>query len=221
MKRILILAAMVLLVLMSTNAFSQDEEVKDILEVGVFGGMGLPDSDFKSWNDSLGAKSKIAFGAEVGRYLSPSMVLGFNFTYNEYNLDSSPTDLAAEGLTHRLYSPSIYFKYQFIFEESNFIPYLRTFIGVDFPKLTTFVTNPQEGDRYRSVSYDPALSYGFGGGLFYYTHDFGGIYLEGSYHAAGSSDAEADYKQNTYTVGTDLKQIDLRFGIRILFTNDE
>ena len=139
-------------------------------------------------------------------------------TYNTFGIDNSSTDTRAEGLTHRMYSPSLYLKYYYP-SESNFAPYLKGFVGLDFAKFTTFVTNI-EGDRYRQLSFDPSLSYGIGLGLFYYTHDFGGLFADVTYHKSSSYDSEATYHADTYVFSHDIQTIDLYLGIRVVFGSE-
>lgn len=218
MKKLLLLLTLSLLVLLNATAFAQDEE-RDVLELNFWGGMGMPTGDIKDFGDSLGAKSRYSLGAEIGYYFTPDIVVGFGAAYYDFNIDNSPTDTKAEGLHHRLYSPSIYVKY-IIPTESNFSPYVKAHVGLDYAKFTTFVTN-LNGDRYRQLSYDPSFSYGIGGGLFYFTNDYSGLFFEADYHMASTSDAEHSYEGDIYVFGSNTAILDLRLGIRVLFGSDE
>lgn len=206
--------------ILNFSAMAQDEDEEyDILEINLITGIDSPSGDFKEWSDTLGAKGRYLLGADIGFYLNPKLVLGAGFIYHSYSVDNSPTNMAADGLTHRLYSPSVFVKFMPSIE-SNFVPYLKGFVGMDFAKLTTFVNNSQ-GDRYRSVSYDAAMAYGMGAGLFYYTSDYSGLFLEMMYHISATSDSEADYQGQTYKIVSDLKQLEIRVGVKILFGSDE
>lgn len=218
MKKLLLLLTLTLLVLLNATVFAQDEE-RDVLELSFWGGMGVPTGDIKDYSDSLGATSRFSLGGEIGYYFTPDIVVGFGVAYYEYGIDNNPTDVEAEGLKHRLYSPSIYAKY-IVPTESNFSPYVKAQVGLDYAKFTTFVTNPA-GDRYRQLSFDPSLSYGFGAGLFYYTHDYAGLFFEADYHMASTSDAEHTYEGTIYKMGVDVGMIDVRVGIKVLFGSDE
>ena len=216
-KSVIVLTALLLLAL-NFSAFAQEEETeRDVLEVNFYGGLGIPMGDMKDWHDSLGAKTGYEFGVEMGYFVTPKLITGIGFTYSQFGIDNSPTDLAADGLKHRLYNPNVYVKYNFE-GESNWVPYVKGHVGADFAKFTTFVTNPN-GDRYRQISYDPALSFGFGAGVFYYTADYGGLYLEANYNYISSSEVECEYEGNTYVFGSDMSTLEIRAGIRILIGN--
>lgn len=218
MKKLLLLLTLSLLVLLNATAFAQDEE-RDLLELSFWGGMGVPSGDIKDFSDSLGAKSRYSIGGEIGYFFTPDIVVGFSVTYYDFGIDNNPNDTQAEGLTHRLYSPSIYGKY-IVPTESDFSPYVKAHVGLDYAKFTTFVTNPA-GDRYRQLSYDPSLSYGIGAGLFYFTNDYSGLFAEIDYHMASTSDATHSYEGNDYVFGANTAVLDLRIGLRLLFGSDE
>ena len=227
MKKLLILVTIFLMVFANSMIFAQDEEdvEKDNLELTFITGLNIPSGDIKTFGDSLGAKSRFAFGIDIGRFMTPEIVVGFNFTYTEFSIDNKESDSRAEGLKHRLYQPNFYLKYYFPIE-SNWSPYVKLHGGMDFAKFTTFVENVQ-GNRYRSLSYDPVFGFGFGAGLFYYTSDYSGLYLEANYHMASTSETEGNYEGKTYIfgdsgdgVGIDLKQTEIRLGIRVLFGDE-
>jgi len=60
------------------------------------------------------------------------------------------------------------------------------------------------------------LLYGIGAGLFVFTTDFSGLYVEANYLRAESSGSKADYNGTEYSFNSDLSQIDIHAGIRIL-----
>ena len=219
MKKMLIFSLLLLLFVCNFSAYAQEEDEveKDILEMNFFGGIGSPLGDLKTWNDSLWATSHYNMGLDVGYFITTSIVAGFNFTYTDFNIDSD--DDVISTLHHRLYSPNLYLKY-YVPTDGNIVPYLKGSIGLDFAKFTTSVDNVS-GSRLRQLSYDPAVSFGIGGGLFYYTHDYAGLFLEGNYHIAQTEEVEYNYAGEIGTFGNKLSTFDIHFGIRILFGSDE
>ena len=143
------------------------------------------------------------------------MVLGVHFTYVQYSLDS---EVDLPGLKHRFYNPSLYFKYYF-FGESNLAPFVKAQVGIDNPKFTTEVQ--EEGGtgslKYRELSYDPVLSFGGGAGLFLYTADYSGVFVEANVHYGLSDDAEGDYQNTTYEFGEKSVLIQIQAGIKVFF----
>ena len=235
MKKISILL-MVFLLLSLSVVNAQEEDVKDDLEVSVFGGLGLPLGGVTDWHDSLGASLGWDIGVEVGYFVTPNFVLGLNFTYYELSIDvpSEPTitgsngvpgvtfvSLAsnAEGLSHRYYNPSLYLKYYF-FGESNWVPYLKGHIGIDNAKFTTLIDQEGSVTRYRALSYDPNLAFGFGGGLFYYTSDYSGLFLEANFHYSAGKNAEKEFYGNTYVFDENAMIFDIHAGVSVYFGAD-
>lgn len=212
MKKVLIFTAIVLIAASSVS-FAQDDEafVKDVLEANFFGGAGIPNGDISNYSDSAGAGSGYSMGMDVGFFVTFDLVAGFSFTYTQFAVDDAAN---AGGLHHKLYSPNLYLKYYFT-SESDWIPYIKTHAGIDFPKFATFVTNAG-GNRYREISFDPVFAFGGGAGLFVYTSDFSGLFVEVNYHRALSKDTKADYQSNDYVFNNDLSTIDVHGGIRIL-----
>ena len=208
MKRFSVTLAVLLLVAFSSSAFSQDEEEeRDILEIGFYGGLGVPVGGIGDFNDSLGAKNGWALGLDFGYFVTTNIIFGFSFTYTQFGVDGP--DLVSDA-SHRLYSPSLYTKYYFI-GESNWEPYLKVHVGLDNPKFTTWSKG-----AYNAISYDPIFAYGFGGGLFYYTADYSGLYIEANYHSAASEDSMCDYETDPLVFGKNIGVIDIHAGIRIL-----
>ena len=203
---------LVFLLLCSLTAVAQtyEEEERDILELSLYGGLGIPSGGLTDWQDSLGAKTGWQIGIDFGYFLTPDMVLGISFTYLQFEID---TDTDAQLLNHRFYNPALYLKYYF-FSEGNLAPYLKGHIGIDNAKFTTFVDDPP---RYRELSYDPAFAFGFGGGVHYYTSVYSGIYLELDYHQAMTEKSKKDFSGTTYTFGTNSSLINIRAGINIFF----
>lgn len=234
-----VLAVMLLLSLcFNSSVLAQDEEEeyefeKDFMEAALFFGGSMPLGGLTDWtviNErgtyKLGTELGFNFGLDVGYFLTAEMVIGFNMTASQYTIDAEVPNEAdlpiIESRHHRLYSPSLYLKYYF-WGESNFAPYIKGHAGVDVVKFTTRVYDSNEGgDEYRELSYDPGFAFGIGGGLFYYTHDYGGLYLEVNYHHGLTSDVESDYgTRGPYTFGEAATVLDVHAGIKVFFGSDE
>ncbi len=227
MKKGSILLAVLVLLIVNLTVFAQDEE-RDVVEMGFFGGLGIPGSgltDWKTGDYEWAAKTGFDVGMEVGYFLRPNLVVGLNFIYTQFPVDTDtqfPNDTSGEmsGHQHRLYNPNFYFK--FLFEgESNWTPYLKGHVGLENPKFSTFAQDEAgEGEsRFRELSYDPAIAFGLGVGLIYYTAYYSGIFIEANYHQAFSKNAKATYQDDPYEFGEDLSMFDIHFGIRILFSS--
>lgn len=217
MKKIILLTFLAVLftAALASLAGAQEQEgyVKDLMEVSFFGGGGVPSGNIKEFSDSIGAKTGYNFGFDAGFFITKSWVAGLNFTYTALKVDEG---VNATGLRHKLYSPNLYLKYYFT-NQSNFVPYLKAQGGIAFPKFTTLVAN-SSGQRYREMSYDAVFSYGAGAGLFFFTTDFSGLFIEGNYYGAASNDTKANYQGTEYSFGSDLNMIDIHAGIRILIS---
>jgi len=207
----ILLAALLLLSALSVSA-QEEEEERDVLEMNFGVGVGIPGSGISDWMDTLGAKTGWSLGMDIGYFLSPKMVLGFNFTYYQFTIDGN--DQTA-NLHHRFYSPSAYLKYYFE-GESNLVPYLKLHAGVENPKFTTWVSDGTF--RYREKSYDPTFAFGIGAGAFYYTSDYSGLFIEANYHQAITKNTTATFGGNTYDFGTNAGLIDIHAGVRILIS---
>lgn len=222
MKKSVILLAALLLLAFNSVALAQDDAEdyeRDVLEITLFGGLDSPTGDMLEWKDSLGAKVGYDLGFDFGYFLTESVVGGFGLRYSEYSIDASDNDELAADLKHRSYNPNLYLKY-YLMPMSNLSPYLKANVGLTFLKFTTWVQN-DNGDRYRQIAYNPALSFGIGGGVFLYTADYGGFFVEGNYYIIKSGSVEADYEGDTYVFGDDLAAFDIRGGVRILIGSGE
>jgi len=144
-------------------------------------------------------------------------VVGFDFVYTEFGIDGSSDSTAHK---HRLYSPSLYAKYYFDLE-SDFEPYVKGQLGVENAKFSTAVNHPSAGGRFRELSYDPVLSAGFGVGLFYYTADYSGLFIEANYRWGNTKDVTATYLNQDYIFGETAGLIDLHAGVRLLVGSGE
>jgi len=231
MKMFSWLLAVLLLLALNAGVVAQDDEdeyEKDFMEAAFFGGGAMPMgglSDWTCYNDAtgveeLGTKFGYGVGFDVGHFLTPTLVVGVGFNYSQFTIDSDSTAVAS--MHHRLISPSAYLKYYFV-GESNLMPYIKAHAGVDVAKYTTrvFDINVAGGAyEYRELSYHPAFAFGFGGGLFYYTHDYGGLYLEANYHMALTSDVISEYQGIEYTFGETASILDIHAGIKVFFGSE-
>ncbi len=214
-KRSLLIAVLVFLTINFTVMAQDEDEERDIVEMSAFGGLGVPSSGLTDWETGgmkRAAKTGFDFGLEAGYFLSSELVVGIGFTYTQFPIDDSDEQ---SDHKHHLYNPNLYVKY--LFEgESNWVPYVKGHVGIENPKFSTFATNVS-GNRFRELSYDPALALGAGLGVFYYTADYSGIFLEVNYHRAFTEDVEASYQHVDYKFGENLSLFDIHVGIRILF----
>ncbi len=218
-----------LTLVMSTGLMAQDDEEefeKDFIEAAIYFGGAMPMGGLSDWTvtsvngtEKMGAKFGWNVGVDVGHFLTTNMVLGLNVTYAQFGIDSDT--LAVSSMRHQLIGPAAYLKYYFS-GESNLMPYVKGQLGVDIVKFTTRVQDENQGGPvYRELSYKPALSFGFGGGLFYYTHDYGGLYLEVNYRSALTSDVVSGYGGVDYTFGETAGVLDIHAGIKTFFGSDE
>ena len=219
MKKGSILIAVLVLLTVNLTVLAQDEE-RDVVEMGFFGGLGIPGSgltDWKTGDYERAAKTGFDLGMDVGYFLRPNLVVGLNFVYTQFPIDTGDKK---SSHNHRLYNPNFYVK--FLFEgESNWTPYVKGHVGLENPKFSTFAQDEAgEGEsRFRELSYDPAIAFGLGAGLIYYTAYYSGVFIEANYHQAFSKNAEATYQDDLYEFGEDLGTFDIHFGIRILFSS--
>jgi hypothetical protein len=221
-----------LMLAMSASVMAQDddeESEKDFMEVAIYGGGAAPMGGLSDWTvfneatgaDALGAKFGWNVGVDVGRFLTANLVLGLNVSYAQFGIDSDEPAVAT--MRHQLIGPAAYLKYYFS-SESNLMPYLKGQVGIDVVKFTTRVMDPNLGNgafEYRELSYHPGLSFAFGGGLFYYTHDYGGLYLEANYRTALTSDVISNYEGEEYPFGETAGLFDIHAGITVFFGSDE
>ena len=211
MKRLRIFAVVTSVVLLASSVLSQDDGYdweKDYLEVAVYGAAGNPMSGITEFGPDLNAQTGWSLGLDVGYFATYTLTIGLSFQYVQFGVDSDFDGQLTQH--HNLYSPALFAKYSFL-GESNFEPYLAARVGLDFPKFSTDL-----GDRWRELSYDPSLSLGASAGLFYFTSDVSGIYLEAGYHRGFTDGAIGKHDDIEYTFGENVEMIDVRLGVRIL-----
>jgi hypothetical protein len=208
---VIALAALLPLMVSAQTESSADEE-HDFLEVGLQAGLGIPFGSVKTWNDTLGAKAGLNLGGEIGMYLNKDYVLGFQFNYYQMKINTSAP---VGNLKHRLYSNSVYLK-RYFSSNSNFVPYVKVNAGIDFPKFTTWVIDGLDR-KFRELSYKGAFGAGLGAGMFYYTSDFGGFYVEADYHHTFSNGVKKDYADSEYKFPGTISMLDIKAGVRVFF----
>lgn len=217
MRKLALIIGIATLTVWSTG-LAQETDEKDFLETAIFGGLASPSGGLSNWSDTLGAKAGFSTGFEIGYFLTPSIVLGVTFTYNQLKIDATG---AASNFHHRFYNPAIYGKY-YLFGESRLAPYFKAQAGVDNAKFTTSVRDQNGGDsKYREMSYDPAFAIGGGAGLFYYTSDVSGFYLEANLHHGFTSGAKGTYQGSSYKFGESSTLLDLRGGLAVFFGSNK
>lgn len=212
MKKLVTIGAILMVILLPLAAIAQEDQEKDVLEFGVFGGLSLPTGSVTSFSDSLGAKSGFNIGIDGGYFLTPNLTLGGSMVYHQLGIKKYSV---TNNQHHRLYNPSVYLKYHF-FGKSNFSPYVRADVGAAFVKFSTFVLD--DGDRkYREIGYHPGLSAGAGVGAFYYTSDYSGFFVEAHLTEGFTKNVTWDFQGQKYTFGENITVVDLRAGIQVFF----
>ena len=216
MKKLSVLLAVIFLLSFNLTAIAQDEEEeRDLLEISLVGGLGMPVGGIADAHDNIpGAKLGYGFGIGLGYFVRSNVVMGVDFRITEFPADATDE---ADGTKHRLFNPNVFMKY-YLVGESNWEPYLKLHIGVENAKFTALHSNPR---AYGATSYDPSLAFGIGGGLFYYSADYSGLYLEAEYHHANTSDAECEYATETLVFGENLSVLSIRAGIRLIVGSGE
>jgi outer membrane protein W len=220
MKKLSVLLAVAIVLVFNLSAVAQDElEEKDLLEITFFGGLGVPTGGISDAHNNVpGAKVGFNFGLGLGYFVKPNIVLGVDLGFGQFATDATGDASQAEGTNHRLFNPNLFLKYYFV-GESNFEPFIKAHVGVENAKFTTRRTRPD--GSYQAISYSPALAYGLGLGLFYYSADYSGLYLEADYHRANTKNSERVYDQETVVFGENVSVLSIRAGIRVLVGTGE
>lgn len=223
MKTFSLVLGLLLIVGLNLTAVAQDEEViyqedeGTYLEVVVYGGGTVPAYHLSDWSDTLGAKLGWNVGFDIGYFVTYDLALGINFTYVQMGIDTD-NELLSSNQKHQMYNPMLYFKYYWFGDESNFAPYVKGLVGVYNVKFATEVTDPDGSERrFRELSYSPALAFGGGAGLFYYIHDFGGLFLEATYQHALTKNSEKDFFGTTYTFNDYIGAVNIHAGVTTFF----
>jgi hypothetical protein len=226
MKKISTILVLLMVLIFGASVCAQDENAeetgKDFLEVALFGGLSMPIGGITDWTSTgptgtlaMGTKAGFDMGFNIGYYVTPQIVTGLDYTYSQYDID---TDLPSlDSRRHRIYGLAAYGTYYF-FGESNFVPYLKAQAGIDIPKFTTSIYDGNiDSYVYRELSYDPGFAFGFGAGLFYYTYDFGGVYVEANFRNGLTDKVKGKSGNDTYVFGTNESVLDIRAGLKVFF----
>jgi hypothetical protein len=208
MKKSCLLLVFLLILITALSAFAQEQEANwRNFEVSVISGLSIPTGTLKTWNDSMGAKTGFPVGFSGGYYFNEKLCLGAYFTYTRYGMK-------LYDMHYIVHDGGLYLKYAFV-GESNIEPYVKLSAGAAIVNFPTWIA--PYAARLRELSYDPGLSLGVNAGLLYYTSDFGGLYVEGSYHYAAIKDHESTHKDIKYYLEDNLSYFDVRAGITVFF----
>jgi hypothetical protein len=208
MKKSSLLLVSFLILILAASAFAQEKEANwRHFEFSVIGGLSLPNSALKNWNDSMGANTGYLGGISSGLYFNEKLCLGAYFTYSQYSMEKY-------DLKYKLHDVGLYLKYAFV-GESNLEPYVKVSAGANMAKFATWIA--PGNDRLRELSYGAGLSLGLYAGAMYYTSDNGGIFIEGSYHYSGLKDCMSEHKGIDYILGDNLSSFDIRGGVTVFF----
>ncbi len=233
MKKTSVLTAVFLFLFCNCLIVAQDDsdedEEKYVLELALYGGLGIPSGGLTEWQTGQFEENPDVIdyapekgwdiGFDFGYFVTQKLVLGLNFNYTQFKIDAEKET----NHKHRLFSPAIYGKY--LFEgETNFVPYVKATIGMDWAKFDTHVDDYDDSREprrvFREISYDPGLAYGLGLGLFYYTADYSGIYFEASYHNSMTDDKVATFDDFDYLMRENMGVIQINLGIRLLVSSE-
>lgn len=212
MHRFVVILTGLLVFAYGSVVLAEEAQEKDFLEAAIYGGLSAPVGGINNWQDTLKAKSGFNVGFDIGYFMTANFVLGLTFSYHQFKIDATNE---ARLMNHRLYNPAVYAKYYF-FSASKFAPYLRGQAGVDNPKFATEVLDGSQW-KFRELSYDPAFAISGGGGLFYYTSDVSGFYLEANLHHAFAKSVSGTYQNKPYTFGSSSTVLDLHAGLAMYF----
>jgi hypothetical protein len=219
MKKLLVMLGVILLFSLPLTALAQtsesDSEERDVLEFQISGGISNPMGGVKTWNDSLGAKLGLGFVAQLGYFLSPNLVLGASCGYHRLGIEST---YEKNDQKHQIYNPALYLKY-FFFGDGNLAPFIQGNIGADFLKFSTLVHEETSSKwKYRELGYKPALAVGGGAGLFYYTTDYSGCFVQVSYHHGFTKDVKKNFQGVDYVFGENVDMINISVGVQVFFS---
>ena len=223
MRKLPFALALLLLLLSNNVVLAQDddgeEEGRDFLELSIFGGGAIPVGDLSDWGDTLTPETGFDIGFDVGAFVTSNMVVGVTFTYSQFTIETSSP---ASSLHHRFFNPSLYLK-RYFFNDGNLAPFLKIHAGVDIPKFTTFVQdrNGVTPGKFRELSYDPAFSFGGSAGLFYYTSDFSGLFIEGAYNYGLTDDTDGEFQGTKHPFGVKTGIVGINAGIVMFFGSSE
>ncbi|MFZ1683160.1 MAG: outer membrane beta-barrel protein [Candidatus Zixiibacteriota bacterium] len=212
MKKLVMVGLALALLSLPVVASADDSSEKDVLEVGLGGGFSVPAGGATNWNDSLGAKSGWALGGEIGYFLNANLTLGFSAKYSQFGRKETAIDPKQH---HRVYNPALFLKYHF-WGNSSFVPYVSGNFGLMFPKFSRIVVD-NGASKYRELGYRPGLAAGVGAGVFYYTTDYSGLFIEADYTMGFTKKVTKAYQDQKYSFGKNISVMNVRAGIEVFF----
>jgi len=213
MKKTSMLFILAMFLIFSSAVVAQDEEDEKWRDFEVSMHIGLTMPSNIDWYDSLAAQNGVNFGASGGYYFNERFSLGVYFNYSQM----SPEEVSSFDIRdqkYKMYDVGLYGKYAFS-GESNFEPYLKISVGINFAKYSTWVGDMRT--TLREISYDPAFSGAGYLGISYFTSDYGALFLEIGYHMDKLKNTPAEYKDVTYLFPEDIKYLELRAGVVVFF----
>jgi hypothetical protein len=213
MNKLVTIFAVLVALALPLAALAQTDQEKDVLEVGVSGGLSIPAGGASSFQDSLGGKVGFNVAVDCGYFLTPDLTLGGAIAFHQLGVKQiSSID---NNQHNRVYVPTVYLKYHF-FGNSNFVPYVKANVGAIFMKYSTLVEDHGNW-KFREIGYHPGLAMGLGGGAFYYTSDYSGIFLEANFLEGFTKSVSHEYGGKTYSFGKNVTMLDIRAGIQVFF----
>jgi hypothetical protein len=197
---------------------AQDDaaEERDLLELNLYGGLSVPTGGIKDFGDTLGTKVGLNGGVDFGVFIKSNVTLGFGFNYSQFEIDNENPTITHK---HRVFSPNLFLRY-YLPTSGDIAPYVHGRVGLDFPKFTTIVVD-DGSPKQRDLSYSPAFAAGLGAGVFMYTSDYSGFFLEADYHQAFSDGSDKEFKGVTYKFNENYGLLDIRVGVHLLFGSGE
>ena len=124
------------------------------------------------------------------------------------------SDEIVSAQNYKMYDVGLYGKYA-LTGESNFEPYAKLSVGVNFLKFATWVG--QYNTILREISYDPVFSGAGYLGAMYYTSDFGAIFVEAGYHIVKSKYTQGKFQDRIFSMPEDVKYAEVRAGVIVFF----
>ncbi len=226
MRKIALTVALAACTMFAADASAQEEFVgRDILEISVYGGLAVPTGGITDWQTGFTSPETVNRGAEtgydlaidIGYYVNYHLNVGLNFRYTEFGIEGDLT----QDHAHRLYNPNLYVKYSFE-GESFWVPFIKGHVGVENPKFSTKVFDKNGSEfKFRELSYSPVLAFGATAGLFYYTADFSGIFLEAGYHYAMTENSWGEYQGEDHAFRENLGTFTINLGVKLIVGSGE
>ncbi len=216
MKTTSVLFILAMFMIFSSAVVAQDEEEGKWrnFEVNMHAGLTMPSNI--DWYDSLAAKTGTNFGISGGYYITEGLCVGSYFSYSQMALEEV-TSFSVADQKYKMYKVGLYGKYAFT-GESNFEPYVKVSVGINFAKFATWVGDART--ILREISYDPAFSSGGYLGFSYYTSEYGALFFEVGYHIDKLKNTPAEFAGVSFPFPEDIKYLELKTGVVVFFGSD-